>query len=74
MKNITSIDIAEALMSVSVRIGIPKEILSDNGPQFTTDFICEVHQLIGIKPTNRSGFREASCIIDDGQYTFMALF
>ena len=50
LKNITSIDIAEALIAVFSRIGVPREVLMDRGPQFTSDLMYQVHRLIGIKP------------------------
>ena len=50
LKNITSIDIAEALISIFARVGIPKEIISDRGPQFVSDLLSQVHRLIGVKP------------------------
>lgn len=50
LKSITSIDVAEALMSIFSRVGIPKEILSDRGTQFTSELMYQVHSLIGVKP------------------------
>ena len=50
LKSTTSIDIAEALMSIFSRIGIPREILSDRGPQFTSELMGEVYRLVGVKP------------------------
>lgn len=41
MKEITSV--AEALLSIFVRVGIPKEILSNNGPQFVYQLMGELH-------------------------------
>ena len=49
LKTITSIDISEALLSIFSRVGIPKEILSDRGSQFTSQLMGEVHELLGIK-------------------------
>ena len=50
LKNITSIDVAEALMTIFSRVGIPKEILSDRGSQFTSDLMGKVYDLVGVKP------------------------
>ena len=50
LKEITSISIAEALMSIFSRVGIPHEIISDRGPQFISDLMNEIHKLIGVKP------------------------
>ena len=50
LKQITSIDVAEALMTVFSRVGIPKEILSDQGSQFTSELMGKVYDLVGVKP------------------------
>ena len=49
LKNIDSVTVAEALLSVFSRVGIPKEILSDRGTQFTSDIMKEFHRLLAIK-------------------------
>ena len=50
LKEITSISIAEALMAIFARVGIPREIISDRGTQFTSELMGHVHSLVGIKP------------------------
>ena len=35
LKNIDTISVSEALLSIFARVGIPKEVLSDRGTQFT---------------------------------------
>ena len=47
--DITAKVIAEALITVFSRVGFPSEILSDRGPQFISDVMSEVLNLIGIK-------------------------
>ncbi|ROT79099.1 hypothetical protein C7M84_002182 [Penaeus vannamei] len=37
LKNVETVSVAEALMSVFSRVGIPKEIMSDKGSQFRSD-------------------------------------
>ena len=59
MKNISSIDVAEAFMTTFARICIPKEILSDNGPKFTSDLIYQVHPLVGIKSLFTTPYHQA---------------
>ena len=50
MKDIDSISVAEALLSIFARVGIPREILSDRGTQFTSQLMGELHKLLGVKP------------------------
>ena len=50
LKNITSIDVAEALVTIFSRVGIPKVIVSDRGTQFTSDLMGKVYELVSMKP------------------------
>ena len=50
LKEIDSISVAEALIQIFARVGIPKEILSDRGTQFTSQLMKELHRLLGVKP------------------------
>lgn len=60
LKNITSIDIAEALISIFSRVGVPKEILSDRGPQFRSELMLQVHKLLGVKPLFSTPYHPAA--------------
>ena len=50
LKDIDTIAVAEALLEIFSRVGIPREILSDRGPQFTSQLMGELHRLLGVKP------------------------
>ena len=50
LKDIDTIAVSEALLEIFSRVGIPKEILSDRGPQFTSQLMGELHRLLGVKP------------------------
>lgn len=50
LKTIDSIAVSEALMHIFSRVGIPKEILSDRGAQFTSALMGEIHKMAGLKP------------------------
>lgn len=50
LKDISSISVAEALISIFSRVGIPREILSDNGTQFKSELMSQLHRLLGVKP------------------------
>ena len=48
--NIDSVSVAESLLQIFSRTGIPKEIMSDLGTQFTSELMKELHRLLGVKP------------------------
>ncbi|XP_045134079.1 uncharacterized protein LOC123517739 [Portunus trituberculatus] len=50
LKDIDSVSVAEALLVIFARVGIPREILSDRGTQFTSSLLSELHKLLGVKP------------------------
>ena len=49
LREISSENVAEALVSMFSRVGVPEEILSDCGSQFTADLMKEVSRLLSIK-------------------------
>ncbi|XP_041365121.1 uncharacterized protein LOC121380393 [Gigantopelta aegis] len=49
LKNIDTRTVAEALLGVFGRVGMPKEILTDRGTQFTSDMMKEVCRLLSMK-------------------------
>ena len=49
LKNIDTETVAEALVSMFSRIGIPEEILSDQGAQFMSNVMKEVSRLLSVK-------------------------
>ena len=50
LRNIEAITVAEALWNVWTRVGVPDEIITDNGTQFTAEVMQAMHHLIGVKP------------------------
>ena len=57
LKSISTVDVAEALVSVYRRVGIPAEVLSDLGTQFVSDLMREVCRLLSVKQLRRGGYR-----------------
>ncbi|KAL9958151.1 hypothetical protein ACROYT_G035126 [Oculina patagonica] len=49
LKNIDTETVAEALVDIFSRLGVPEEILSDLGTQFVSECMKEVMRLLGIK-------------------------
>lgn len=49
LKKIETPDVAEALIEIYSRMGLPTEILTDLGKQFTSDLMGEVCRLLSIK-------------------------
>jgi hypothetical protein len=49
LKSIDSVTVAEALFTIFTRVGIPEEILSDNGSQLVGGLMEEVMRLLSIK-------------------------
>lgn len=49
LKNIDTDTVAEALVDIYTRVGVPEEVLSDLGTQFVSDCMTEVSRLLSIK-------------------------
>ena len=49
LKKITTEAVAEALLDIYSRVGIPEEVLTDQGTQFMSDCMQEVSRLLSIK-------------------------
>ncbi|KAI5617023.1 hypothetical protein C0J50_23276 [Silurus asotus] len=54
LRNISARSVAEALFRVISRVGIPKEILTDQGTAFMSRTLCELYELLGIKSIRTS--------------------
>lgn len=49
LKRIDTEAVAEALVEIFSRVGVPKEILSDRGSQFTSEMMAEVSRLLSLR-------------------------
>ena len=49
LKKIDTERVAEALVEIYSRVGVPREVLSDQGKQFTSDLMKEVSRILSIK-------------------------
>jgi transposase InsO family protein len=59
LRNIDTRSVAEALLDVYSRVGFPREVLSDNGAQFTSDVMTEVSRLLSIKQLTTTPYHPA---------------
>ena len=59
LKNIDTITIAESLVEVFSRVGVPREILSDRGSQFKSDLMSEINRLLSVKALFTSPYHAA---------------
>ncbi|XP_050704321.1 uncharacterized protein LOC126989756 [Eriocheir sinensis] len=64
LKDVDSVSVAEALLSSFSRVGIPREILSDRGTQFTSQLIAELHNLLGVRPQEMPSDRTGLSALD----------
>lgn len=62
MLNVTSKQkkVAEALVDIFSRLGIPEEILSDLGTKFLSDYMKEFARLLSIKQTTATPYHPMS--------------
>ena len=49
LSSITTEQVAEAMIEIFSRLGVPEEIVTDRGSQFTSDMMNEVRRLLSIK-------------------------
>ena len=49
LRNIDTVSVAEALVEIFCRVGVPREILSDRGTQFKSELMSEINRLLSIK-------------------------
>lgn len=50
LRDIDAISVSEALLEIFSRVGIPKSVVSDNGKQFRSELMAQLHKLLGVKP------------------------
>ncbi|XP_063613940.1 uncharacterized protein LOC134787153 [Penaeus indicus] len=60
LKNIDTCTVAEALISVFSRVGIPKEVMSDRGSQFTSEMMREFNRLLSIRSLTTTPYHAMS--------------
>ena len=56
LRNVTAKTVAEVLIDLFARYGIPEEILTDQGANFTSALLGELYRLIGVKAIKTSPY------------------
>ncbi|KAK7095859.1 hypothetical protein V1264_005220 [Littorina saxatilis] len=56
LRNIDTVSVAEALWQMWTRVGVPEEVLTDRGTQFTSEVMAEVYRLLGIRGLTTSPY------------------
>ena len=56
LKNMTSEAVADCLVEVTARLGVPNEVLSDNGTNFTSKVMARFCMTVGIKQIKTSPY------------------
>ena len=56
LRSIDAEHIAEELMKLFSRVGVPKEILTDQGSNFTSQLLAELYRLLGVKRIRTSPY------------------
>ena len=56
LRSIDDEHIAEELMKLFSRVGVPKEILTDQGSNFTSQLLAELYRLLGVKGIRTSPY------------------
>ena len=59
LPNIETSTVAEAMVEVFCRVGVPQEILSDRGTQFTSEMMREVGRLLSIRQLTTTPYHPA---------------
>ena len=63
LKNIKASTVAEALVEIFSRIGVPQEILSDRGSQFTSGLFAEVSKLLSMRQLFTTPYHPAGTVL-----------
>ena len=63
LKNIDTETVAEALVDIFSRLGVPEEILSDLGTQFVSECMKEVTRLLSIKLNSSLRLHIIQCVM-----------
>jgi len=56
LKDISASTVAEALLEIFSRVGLPYKIHSDRGSQFMSEMICEVYRLLDVKQSTTTPY------------------
>ena len=74
MKDINASTVAEALLEIFSRVGLPYKVHSDRGSQFTSEMIREVYRLLDVKQSTTTPYHAVgNGVIEDFNKTIKNL-
>ena len=74
LRSIDANNVAEELIKVFARVGVPEEILTDQGPNFISQLLSEVYQLLHIKPIRTTPYHpQTDGLVERFNHTLKAM-
>ena len=56
MKHVDAASVAEELIKIFSRVGVPKEVLTDQGTNFTSQLLTELYRMLHVHPIRTSPY------------------
>jgi len=74
LRSIDANNVAEELIKVFARVGVPEEILTDQGPNFISQLLSEVYRLLHIKPIRTTPYHpQTDGLVERFNHTLKAM-
>lgn len=71
LRRFTAVTVAEELMQLFARYGVPEEILTDQGTNFSAQLLKELYHLIGVKPIRTTPYHpQTDGLVERFNHTF----
>ena len=65
LSGISTVEVAEALCSVCSRVGVPRQVVHDQGSQFMSDVMAEVSRLLSVQNLVSSPYHPQCNCLDE---------
>ena len=74
MKHVDAASVAEELVSIFSRVGVPKEILTDQGTNFTSHLLAELYKMLHVRPIRTTPYHpQTDGLVERFNLTLMML-